>query len=172
MKQLPVAAGRILAPIASIFLLISAVSAQEIGPPQGEVVLTVTGSIARTNDGDNAIFDMGGLKALPSRTIETSTPWTEGTHVYVGVSAKALAELVGAGGTTVLATALNDYQIEIPLEDFTADRFIIAYQSDGEPMSIRDKGPLWIMYRFDDETYANDTYYSRSIWQLKELSFQ
>lgn len=147
--------------------------AQELPTPEGEVVLTVTGSIGRTSDGTTALFDLAGLKALPSRTITTTTPWTEGTHSYVGVSGKAFVEAVGATGSEALATALNDYVVTIPLEDFTGDHLIIAYEAGGEPMSIRDKGPLWVIYPYDDDArYRKDAVLSRSIWQLKSLSFQ
>jgi len=149
------------------------VEAQELATPQGDVILTVTGSIGRTSDGSAALFDLAGLKALPSRTITTSTPWTEGTHTYVGVGGTAFVEAIGASGGEALATALNDYQVTIPLEDFGEDHLIIAYEADGEPMSIRDKGPLWVIYPYDDDArYREDAVASRSIWQLKSLAFQ
>ena len=42
----------------------------------------------------------------------------------------------------------------------------------GNRFSIRDKGPLFIIYPFDqDESLRNETYFARSVWQLKELRF-
>ncbi|MEC8574513.1 MAG: oxidoreductase, partial [Pseudomonadota bacterium] len=38
-------------------------------------------------------------------------------------------------------------------------------------MSLRDKGPLWIVYPFDsDPAYQTEAIYSRSIWQLEEIT--
>ena len=37
-------------------------------------------------------------------------------------------------------------------------------------MSIRDKGPLMLVYPFDlDQSLFNEKYFSRSVWQIKEI---
>ena len=37
-------------------------------------------------------------------------------------------------------------------------------------MSVRDKGPLWVMYPFSDApALKTETNYSRCIWQLNRL---
>ncbi len=47
---------------------------------------------------------------------------------------------------------------------------IIAYLLNGEEMSIRDKGPLWVIYPFDsDADFRSEVVFSRSIWQLDRL---
>jgi len=92
---------------------------------------------------------------------------------FDGVGGKALVEAVGAKGTSVVATALNEYRIVIPIEDFTSDRLIIAYRLDGAPMSVREKGPLWIIYDFDSDADLNtEKYMARSVWQLRSLEFR
>jgi hypothetical protein len=41
---------------------------------------------------------------------------------------------------------------------------------DGNAMSVRDKGPLWVIYPYDsDAAYRTEVIYSRSIWQLDRL---
>ena len=41
------------------------------------------------------------------------------------------------------------------------------------PMSVRDKGPLFIIYPFDEsEDLRSERYYSRSAWQLKHLEVE
>lgn len=77
---------------------------------------------------------------------------------------------MGASGDTIRAVALNDYAVSIPTADAVEGGPIVAYARNGEEMSIRDKGPLWIIYPFDDnETYKTEEYYSRSIWQLDRI---
>ncbi|WP_330450609.1 hypothetical protein FLP41_10030 [Paracoccus marcusii] len=39
--------------------------------------------------------------------------------------------------------AINDYAVQIPVDEVTADYPIVAFQQDGQAMSVRDKGPLW-----------------------------
>ena len=37
-------------------------------------------------------------------------------------------------------------------------------------MTVRDKGPFWIIYPFDSNPdYQSEVIYSRSIWQLNRL---
>lgn len=137
---------------------------------EGEVVLTVSGGIAATNNGETAQFDMAMLQALPETSFATSTLWTEGVKTFTGVAlAEVLSEL-GVTEGTIRASAINDYTIEIPVDSVTAGAPIIAYALDGEPMSRRQKGPLWVVYPYDsDAEYRSEVIYSRSIWQLDRL---
>ena len=144
--------------------------AQEFAAPEGDVILTVTGRIAITNDGDGARFDLNMLETLEARTIETSTIWTEGTKQFQGVSLSTLVETLGIEGGSLRATAINDYTVEIPLSDAVEGGPMIAYRMDGQVMSVRNKGPLWIVYPYDsDADYRTEVAYSRSIWQLDRI---
>lgn len=151
-------------------VLAATAQAQPLAAPQGEVVLTVTGAISQTNSGDGAVFDMEMLQALPAESFATSTIWTEGESEFTGVPLVALLDAVGAEGRVVRATAINDYAIEIPVADAVPGGPIVAYARDGAPMSLRDKGPLWVVYPYDaNPDYQSETIYSRSIWQLDRL---
>src|SRR5690554_4203567 len=48
--------------------------------PEGEIILTIAGDIARTNEGDSAVFDEAMLAALPTATIQTTTVVTDGVR--------------------------------------------------------------------------------------------
>ena len=156
--------------IASAALVATAAHSAELAAPTGEVVLTVSGEIGTKNVDDTAQFDMEGLAALPVTTFKTATIWTEGVNEFTGVALKDLAEAVGMEGTTIRATAINDYAVEVPLSDAVEGGPIVAYAMNGEPMSVRDKGPLWIVYPYDQNTdYQTEVIYSRSIWQLDRI---
>ena len=147
-----------------------AASAQNLGQPTDDVVLAVYGQINVTNAEDRAVFDMDMLKALPVTTFTTATIWTEGNNTFTGVELSTVLEAVGANGTELSAVALNDYAVSIPMSDATSGGPIIAYAMDGKPMSRRDKGPLWIIYPFDDNAdFRTKVFYSRSIWQLVKI---
>ena len=150
-----------------------AVLAEELPAPEGDVILTVTGAIANTNDGEAENFDRAMLEALENRTFETSTIWTDGTHAYTGVPISVLMETVGATGSGIAATAINDYSVDIPASDFADDGPILAHLMDGQPMSVRNKGPLWVIYPFDENPeYRAEVIYSRSIWQVERITVQ
>ena len=135
-----------------------------------EIILTISGDVAASDQGETWTFDMAGLQALSSVRFETNTIWTEGTQSFEGVPLVTLLSHVGAGLGTMRAVALNDYAITIPTTDAVMGGPIVAYMQDGAEMSVRDKGPLWIIYPFDDnETYKSEEYYLRSIWQLDRI---
>jgi len=144
--------------------------ADDLATPEGDVLLTITGLIDVTNADGSAQFDLEMLEALDDTIIETSTIWTEGTHVFQGVSLAVLVEELGIAGATLTATAINDYAVEIPMSDAVSGGPIIAYKMDGNAMSVRDKGPLWIIYPYDSAAdYRSEVIFSRSIWQLDRI---
>ncbi len=138
--------------------------------PSGDVILTVSGTIDATNVDDTAQFDLEMLRALPATSISTSTIWTEGVLMFTGVPLASLLETLGSSGSTLRASAINDYTIELPIDSLEADTPILAYEMNGEPMHRRDKGPLWILYPFDsDAKYRTAQIYSRAVWQLDRI---
>jgi hypothetical protein len=142
-----------------------------LAPPQDEVLLTVSGAIAETNtEAGEAVFDRAMLEALDPVIIETSTIWTDGVQRFRGVPLVTLLDRLGAEGTILRALALNDYAIEIPVSDAVAGGPIIAFERNDEPMSVRDKGPLWVIYPYDAvPEYKSERIYARSIWQLVSI---
>lgn len=144
--------------------------AADLKVPTDDVLLTVTGDIGNTNTDNAAVFDLAMLKALPSQTFETTTVWTEGPQQFEGVTLNALLNAIEASGATLIASAINDYAVEIPVSDAVENGPILAYHLNGETMSVRNKGPLWIVYPYDqDTTYQTETIYARSIWQLDRI---
>ena len=144
--------------------------ADPLGVPTGKVVLTVTGDISETNVDGAAQFDMATLQGMDPAEISTSTIWTDGQQTFKGVLLKTLFEMVGAKGSTVMAFAINDYAIEIPMSDAVEDGPILAYALNGDAMSVREKGPLWIVYPYDARPeYQTEVIYARSIWQVDRI---
>ena len=152
--------------------------AQERGPdalplPNGPLVLEVDGALSRGNRGGAAHFDMEMLKALPVVQLETSTAVTDGTRRFEGFLMRDLLAHVGAHGASVTAIALNDYAIDIEVEEFERFDVLVAYEMDGEALRPSDKGPLWIVYPRDQHKELQDIRYDyRWVWQLRWLEIQ
>lgn len=134
---------------------------------EDDILLTVT-------DSDGAVLarlDMEALQALPARVIETSTIWTDGIQVFTGVPLATLMQDLAPEAQSISATAINDYAVEIPRSGWADGAALLAYLNHGEPMSLREKGPLWIVFPFDaDPAYRQEVVYARSIWQLDRIS--
>jgi hypothetical protein len=113
---------------------------------------------------------MDMLKAMDAETFVTTTIWTDGDQTFTGVPLSALLDALGVDSGTLSASAINDYTVEIPVEDETTSQAIVAYMNNGEIMSVRDKGPLWIVYPYDsDDSLRAEMVFSRSIWQLDRI---
>jgi hypothetical protein len=153
--------------VALACLVAGAAAAQ---PAQSEKpILTITGKISSTA-AEGVVFDRAKLEALGMVSFETKTPWYKETVKFEGVPLDKLMANVGASGEKVLAIALNDYSVEIPIEDFARYHAILALKRDGEYMSVRDKGPLFVVYPFDsDSELRSQKFYSRSAWQVNRL---
>lgn len=161
---------RIVTALFALALSAVAPSAAPLEAPKGPVVLTVTGEITQAGPDGKAVFDMAMLEKLPGRVTTTVTPWTKGETKFEGPLAKAVLEAVGAKGKTLVVTALNDYSVEIPVEDFVKWPVILATKMDGARMSVREKGPIFVIYPFDlDKSLYNEKYFSRSVWQVKSI---
>ena len=144
--------------------------ADTLEAPTGPVLLSVSGAIDTTNVANKARFDRAMLTALGTSSVTTKTPWSDRVSVYEGVLAETVLKRLGAEGHKVVAVALNDYKVEIPLSDFAKHGVLLAMRRDGKNLSIRDKGPIFVIYPFDDNPELwNEQIFSRCIWQLSRL---
>ena len=160
----------LLALIAIAPLAVADVRAGQLPEPTGKTLLVVRGNIERTNRGDAAHFDLAMLEALPGRTARVETPWANGTAAFEGPLLRAVLDHVGAQGEKLIIRALNDYSAEVPFSDARDFDTILALKKDGKHMSVREKGPIFLIYPFDKnpELY-NEKYFVRSVWQIKEI---
>lgn len=154
----------------ALFALSIPAFAGELAKPTGKVILEVTGAIDTTNAPGAADFDLAMLDALPQGTTSTATPWYDGARSFTGPTGAALLDALGAKGTVLHVVALNDYVTEIPISDLRDYPVILATRLDGETMSVRDKGPIFVIYPFDAyPDLKNETIYGRSAWQVKSI---
>ena len=138
--------------------------------PASSVVLSVRGKVRHTNDGSAASFDMAMLERMPQRSFSTRTPWYDGPRKFTGPLLRDVLAAAGAQGTTIRAIALNDYKIDIPVDDAQKFDVLMARLLDDKPMPVREKGPLFIIYPFDDKPELRVAqYFSRCAWQLRTL---
>ena len=123
-----------------------------------------------------AVLSPAQLAALPQHTTVTATPWTDGVKTFRGPLVSDVLKAAGvsvAPGMVAQAQALNGYVVEIPAEDFARWPVILAFSMDGQTLTRRDKGPLWVVYPRDSDPQLKDAKYDhRWAWQLKQISVQ
>src|SRR3954471_2048876 len=145
-------------------------SAGSLPAPTDKPILTISGKIGVMNKDDTAQFDRAMLESIGMVTVETTTPWYSGPVKFEGVPLDKLMKQVGATGERVAVVALNDYSSEIPMEDLSKYKVILALKRDGQYMPVRDKGPLFIIYPFDSTPeLKSQTFYGRSVWQVAKI---
>ncbi|WP_421852940.1 hypothetical protein [Marinomonas sp.] len=148
--------------------------AQALSKPTGPVILTVTGNITNTNTHEKtAEFDRDMLMSLEVINQHTVTPWSEGVDLYRGPLLRSIMSAVGAQTDTLSMTALNDYSAIVPKKDGDDYDVILAMEMNGKVMSVRDKGPIFLLYPFsDDPSLNNEVIHNRSVWQIKSIDVE
>ncbi|UWQ61193.1 molybdopterin-dependent oxidoreductase [Leisingera caerulea] len=121
----------------------------------------------------SAQYTIEDLRALDPVTFETETIWTTGPQQFTGVPLAVLMARMGVSGGLMVAHAVNDYTVDIPVSDAVEGGPIVAFERNGSEMSLRNKGPLWVVYPYDSNpAYRTEEVYSRSIWQLDRIVVQ
>ncbi|EFH09338.1 molybdopterin-dependent oxidoreductase, partial [Teichococcus cervicalis] len=133
------------------------------------VVLRVGGRIERPPQGE-AAFTLAALEALGMRRLRTTTPWTQGAQEFSGVPLALLMRAVRPLGQRLWAEAINRYRAELPLADAWERDAFLATRRDGEPMRIRDRGPVWLVYPWTQRPELDiPLYHERAVWQLRRI---
>lgn len=125
----------------------------------------------RLNDAE-AQFTDATLSDLPQVSFSTTTLWTQGLISFSGPTLQSVLEVTGftPDVEAIRLTALNDYSVTMETSLIGQNAPIVANRINGAPFSVRDKGPLWIMFPFDlDIKYRSESFYSLSIWQLSHI---
>lgn len=116
-------------------------------------------------------LDRDALALLPQTEFTTHTIWTEGPQRFTGVSLATLLARYEIDAERLDLVAVNDYTVTLPADEIGPVYPVIAHSRNGAPMSLRDKGPYWLVYDYDsDPAFQRETVYMRSIWQLERIT--
>ena len=126
------------------------------------VIETVDGATELTRE------DIDGFEQIE---IATENDFSDGVASFSGPRARDVIAASGAAleGIGVFVAA-NDYKVEIPLRDFVEYDVIFATAMNGKRLSLRDKGPIWVIYPMTDNKELQDPAYNqRLVWQLVKI---
>lgn len=113
---------------------------------------------------------LGEVMELPESGFETSTVWTEGVQRFEGVWLEDLISHLGLSEGTLELSALNEYLVDFQADEIPGSKALVAYRHNGKLMSAREKGPLWIVYPYDEgPEFQTELTYMSSIWQLDRI---
>lgn len=147
--------------IALIVIFASPVLSQEnilltVGSPSDDLIIELTEE---------------DLLAMEQFSVFTENEFVDGLVEFTGPLARdVIALLENDGIETLRLTAVNDYAVEIPMSDLVEFDVIFAMAQDATRLSVRDKGPIWVIYPMSDHTELQDRVYNdRLIWQLVKV---
>ncbi|MCF3098558.1 molybdopterin-binding protein [Aeromonas australiensis] len=154
-------------------LLAALCGTAQAAPSPENALLKVEGAISSPTHQAQALWDSAMLDQLPVHEIKTHTPWYDDAKTFSGPLLKDVLAKVGATGKQLTITALNDYSVQVPVSDAEQYQVILARTINGKPLSVRDKGPLFLIYPFDQyPELQNKLYYGRAIWQISTIKVE
>lgn len=111
------------------------------------------------------------ILAMSDQQVVTQTPWTDGTLTFRGAPLAAVLARAGIDDGWVNARGLNNYSINVPIDQALAAKAFLAVHMNGELMRIKDKGPFWIVFPWDEHPeLLTREIRAWSVWQLQALS--
>ena len=126
-----------------------------------------------TNGSDGAVVELteDDLLAMEQFTVFTENEFVDGLAEFTGPLARDVIALLNAPEIeTLKLTAVNDYAVEVPMSDLLDYDVIFAMAQNGTRFSIRDKGPIWVIYPMSENVELQDRVYNdRLIWQLVKV---
>jgi hypothetical protein len=149
-----------------VFLFAASLSSVAIS----QTILTV----ASTAGGTVKTFTLEELVALGEVEIKTGNEFIDGERTFKGPLIRdVLRASKAADARAVWLTAANDYQVEVDPKEFFEYDAILALSMDGQALSRREKGPIWVIYPMSERAELQDPVYnSRLIWQLVKLEYR
>jgi len=138
-----------------VYRVISEVPAQSALPlPTGEIILTITGKIGRSNipgTPKKVALDLAGLESLGMVEYKVLDKQGEGREaMFQGVLLQTLLMAVQTlpDATTLTFVARDDYHIDIPISDPQAYPILVATRIEGQPLALDQRGPARIIYPY------------------------
>lgn len=156
--------------LCNFFLSIPHASAQSTTQPSVAPLVLITQEGKQYNLSTKHLFE------LSKQEFDATTPWTSEEHRFRGVTLYDLIKYYSKSQPNAIRlTALNDYVIEMPRKEWTDYHVLMATQLDGKPISIKDKGPITIVFARKRSVFnflmpnINDEKTPYLVWFLKKI---
>ena len=113
----------------------------------GAKVLTVKGKGVDGRFPGGLALDIAALERLRVVDAVTEDPWEKRTVTYRGVLMSDLVKAIAPSGATAMRfTALDDYEVTLPMKDLQGGDALLATSITGKRIAIKDGGPIRIVF--------------------------
>lgn len=146
---------------------------QKIPLPKTEILLTIDGQIENLNQGDTIVMDRSTIESLAVFNYTIFDPFEKKIKIFRGVKLTDLMALwhVKPTAKNLVLTALNDYQVTIPIEAVQKIPILVAIMENGEYMQRNYRGPAMLVVPANNyplELSLNSYW----IWQLNKITVE
>jgi hypothetical protein len=94
----------------------------------------------------------------------------DAVRTVTGIEIRKFIAAQDLQGNNLHVTALDGYEMDLPRADIDKYPVLLGFLVDGQPLSVRQKGPTWIIYPVSDYKELDDpAFEARSVWQLKSI---
>ena len=147
------------------------IAGDAIPSPTGAPLLRVEGLIGAANEGDAIVMDRAAIEALGLYENVLLDPFEEREILFRGVRWPDLLSMwrVDDEATTLLVRALNDYEVEVPIDALREGPALLALYSDGERMEPDYRGPAMIAFPRHVPNYDHSVLEPWWVWQVASI---
>ncbi|MGV3001218.1 hypothetical protein [Vibrio sp.] len=124
-----------------------------------------------SSTGQQINLSLKDLEILPQTIFTTSTPWTKGVHTYQGPKLSLITDKFSSSINGIRIYALNGYSYDINTQDLQRYPFILVLRQDEKVLSLRNKGPFWLLVPFDlnPKLLSHDKLQNQLVWQINKI---
>lgn len=110
------------------------------------------------------------LLSLPQQTFKTHHTWSKEADEFSGPLLQDVLNQVCPKASKLKLKAINDYQVDLDFDKIKQYEPVLALSMNGERLTIRNKGPIWIMIPFDKYTSVPERSLDEAlVWQLSHI---
>lgn len=112
------------------------------------------------------IFSEKQLEELPQKTFKTKHTWSNIAQEFSGPLLADVLKLVCANVRDIYMRSLDQYSVMVNFQ--TAEKYqpILALKINGQSLTIREKGPVWLMVDTDGYKIPTRALDNMLVWQL------
>ena len=139
--------------------------------PADKPLVTITGAIGTSNQDGAIVMDRAALESVGLFEYSVKDPFEQRDVLFRGVLMSDLMDLweVDEDVTVLKMVALNDYSVDVPIEDLRNYPVLFALEMDGETMEPDYRGPAMLVYPFGHYEFDEPLYERYWIWQIKSI---
>lgn len=110
------------------------------------------------------------LSKYTQNSFSTETPWFPKKSEFKGILFKeVLTKAKISENSQLQIVAWDNFNAQVPAKDAFEYNTILTTHIDGKRITLRDKGPFFLMYPLTNPQLRTGVYYNRSVWQIKEI---